>query len=84
MVGVLGMKMFIALLQRMFKWNRFVAVQQFLDADRVPHIIVLTRNSAYEINLENAEFAAGEKYRSLLTLKEAEKLTKDEKKNGKS
>lgn len=36
------------LYQKVFKWNRFVMVQQFLDIDRKPHIIILTRNQVLE------------------------------------
>lgn len=56
-------------LKRLFKWNRFVGVHQFLDIDRKPHIIVWTRNALYEYD------PTGET-KGLFTLKEAEKAKK--------
>jgi hypothetical protein len=56
-------------LKRIFKWNRFVAVNQFLDIDRKPHIIILTRDAVYEYDPTG-------KTKGLFTLIEAEKAKK--------
>ena len=52
--------------QRYFKWNRFVAVQQFRSVDRKEHIIILTRNQVLEYNPTG-------KSKLLFTIDEAEK-----------
>lgn len=57
------------LLQRIFKWNRFVGVYQFLDVNRRPHIIVWTRNALYEYDPTG-------KTKGLFTIEEAEKVKK--------
>jgi hypothetical protein len=57
--------------QKTFKRNRFVAVQQFLDVDRNPHIIIMTRNQVLEYDPTG-------KSKLLFTLSEAEKAPKQE------
>ena len=57
-------------IKKLFKWNRFVGVYQFLDIDRNPHIIVVTRNAMYEYD------PTGKSTKPLFTLQEAERVKK--------
>ena len=57
--------------QKKLKWNRFVGVHQFLDIDRKPHIIVITRNQILEYDPTGNS-------KLLFTIDEAENAPKQE------